>query len=185
MRRSFLAFVVFVLTFRALAQAADPVSPKLRLPGGVAPTRYAVELWLDPEKETFEGRIEIEISLKEETGTVWLNAKELDVRMVFARRAVGAQATRGSAAAAGNDYLGLTFEGNLSSGPWTLVLEYAGRIDSKDTDGVFRQREGGDWYVFTQFEAIFARRAFPCFDEPSYKTPWQLTIHAPRRATRG
>ena len=32
----------------------------------------------------------------------------------------------------------------------------------------------------TQFEAISARRAFPCFDEPGFKTPWQLTLRVPR-----
>ena len=32
---------------------------------------------------------------------------------------------------------------------------------------------------FTQFEDIHARKAFPSFDEPLYKVPWQLTIETP------
>ena len=91
-------------------------------------------------------------------------------------RAEGSEAIPATAAAAGSDFVRLTFQRNLSPGPWVLSLEYKGRLDLKDTEGLFRQREGDDWYVFTQFEAIDARRAFPCFDEPRFKTPWQLTL---------
>ena len=31
----------------------------------------------------------------------------------------------------------------------------------------------------TQFESLSARRAFPCFDEPGFKTPWELTLRVP------
>ena len=178
----FAAILLSSLAFGAAAAAEPSAPPKLRLPAGAVPARYAAELWIDPAKEKFEGKIEIEISLKEETGTVWLNAKELDVRTASARRVGGGEAIPGAAAVAGSDYVGLTFQRNLSSGPWTLTLEYTGGIEAKDTEGLFRQREGGDWYAFSQFEAIYARRVFPCFDEPSFKTPWQLTIHAPKGA---
>ena len=50
-----------------------------------------------------------------------------------------------------------------------------------DGDGIYRAQEAGDWYAFTQFEATDARQAFPRFDEPSFKVPWQLTIHAKQR----
>ena len=182
--RSLKGVLVFSLALSVGAAAATEPSapPKLRLPAGVGPVRYAAELWVDPAKETFEGKIEIQISLKEETGTVWLNAKELDVRAAAARPAAGGEAIPGSAALAGSDFVGLTFQRNLSPGLWTLILDYSGRVESKDTEGIFRQKEGADWYAFTQFEAIYARRAFPCFDEPSFKTPWQLTIHAPKGA---
>ena len=181
--RSLSVSAFLLSTLAAPLFAADaPAPPKLRLPAGVAPVRYAAELWIDPAKERFDGKIQIEISLKEERGTVWLNAKELDVRTASARPAAGGEAVPGAAAAAGSDFVGLTFQRNLSPGPWTLVLEYAGRIESKDTEGLFRQKEGADWYAFSHFEAIYARRVFPCFDEPSFKTPWQLTIHAPKGA---
>src|SRR5262249_2696758 len=35
------------------------------------------------------------------------------------------------------------------------------------------------WYSFTDFEPDDARGAFPCFDEPSFKIPWHVTVRAP------
>ncbi len=177
-RLPFEAALLFSLVFTSVL-SADPQPPALRLPAGVAPARYAAELWIDPAKDAFRGRIEIEISSKEEMGAVWLNAKELDVQAVSARPAGGGAAIPGAAAKGGSDYVRLTFQRNLSPGSWFLSLEYTGRVASKDTEGVFHQKDGSDWYAYTQFEAIYARRAFPCFDEPSFKTPWQLTLHVP------
>ncbi len=66
--------------------AEAPAPPALRLPAGVAPARYAAELWLDPAKETFKGKMEIRISLKGESDTLWLNGKELTIESASARR---------------------------------------------------------------------------------------------------
>jgi alanyl aminopeptidase len=35
---------------------------------------------------------------------------------------------------------------------------------------------GGEWYIFSQLEASDARRVFPCFDEPGFKVPFQVTL---------
>jgi alanyl aminopeptidase len=184
MRRTALALsfaAVFLSVFTASISAAESPAPaKLRLPAGPAPKSYAAELWIDPSQETFRGRMEIEISLRVEAGTVYLNARELEVKTAAARRAEGGEAIPAAAAVAGSDFVRLTFQRNLSPGPWFLSLEYKGRVDVKDTEGLFRQREGDDWYVFSQFEAISARRAFPCFDEPGFKVPWQLALHVPK-----
>ena len=45
--------------------------------------------------------------------------------------------------------------------------------------GIFQVKDGGHWYVYSQFENISARRAFPCFDEPGFKVPWQVTLTVP------
>ncbi|MCM3875392.1 MAG: M1 family metallopeptidase, partial [Thermoanaerobaculia bacterium] len=176
----FEAILLSSLPFAAAVGAETPAPPKLRLPAGVAPTRYAAELWIDPSKDSFEGKIEIGISLKGETGTVWLNGKELEIKAASARPIAGGESIPGAAASDGKDYVGLTFQRSLSPGDWKIVVAYTGRIEAKDTEGLFRQKDGGDWYAFSHFEAIYARRVFPCFDEPSFKTPWQLTIHAPK-----
>ncbi|HMA29147.1 MAG TPA: M1 family aminopeptidase [Thermoanaerobaculia bacterium] len=188
MRRPALTLVFAALLLPAPAfpaRCADrlpaPETPKLRLPSGVAPLGYAAELWIDPSQDTFRGRIEIRISLKGETGTLWLNGKELTVESASAAAVDGPKDTLpAEASAAGMDFVRIHFQRNLQPGEYAVTLAYKGRVELKDTEGLFRQREGRDWYVFSQFESIFARRAFPCFDEPGFKVPWQLTLHVPK-----
>jgi Aminopeptidase N len=130
---------------------APPEAPKLRLPAGAAPLHYAMDLTIDPSKETFEGKAEIRISLKEETDTIWLNGKELGIRSASARPESAGGGASGAipavATAEGRDFLRIHFQRNLPAGAYVLALAYTGRLDLRDTQGLFRQREGDDWYV--------------------------------------
>ena len=173
-----------VIVLEASVTLADaPTSPTLRLPPGAAPIRYAAELWIDPAKETFRGKVEIGISLSGETDTLWLNGKGLTIEAASAVAAAGPKdAKSAKASTEGTEFIRLQFQEKLPAGDYEVALTYAGRIESKGAEGIFREKEGDDWYVLTQFEAIDARRAFPCFDEPAFKTPWQVTIHAPKGA---
>ena len=45
--------------------------------------------------------------------------------------------------------------------------------------GLYRVDVGEDHYAFTQFEATSARYAFPSFDEPRWKTPFDVRMHVP------
>ena len=73
-------------------------------------------------------------------------------------------------------FVGLAFERPLPAGPAKVRISYAGKLSSTEVEGASKQIEGGEPYVFTHFEPLAARRVFPCFDEPSYKVPWQLTL---------
>jgi alanyl aminopeptidase len=185
MRRTVLTFsfaAIFLSALTASHSAAEsPTPPKLRLPAGVAPLGYAAELWIDPSQATFKGRMEIRISLKWESDTLWLSGKELTIEAASVSAAAGgADAISAQASPEGTDFIRIHFQRNLPPGEYDVTLAYTGRVDLKDTQGLFRQRDGDDWYVFSQFESIFARRAFPCFDEPAFKVPWQLALHVPK-----
>ena len=42
-------------------------------------------------------------------------------------------------------------EGSFDAGPAVVTIRYRGVIDSVTKRGVYRQSEGGEWYVITQF----------------------------------
>jgi len=156
----------------ALSQAATP--PALRLPDTVQPRHYAVELTILPAETSFRGSIDITLEVMKPTNIIWLNARYLTVELA---RIEGAGApAQANIVPGGEDFVGLQFDHALALGGTRLHIDYKGEINKKDTSGIFALREGADWYAFTQFEPTRARRAFPCFDEPGYKVPWQLNL---------
>jgi alanyl aminopeptidase len=78
------------------------------------------------------------------------------------------------------DFLGLRLDAPLPAGSAEIRIRYTGRVRQGETSGIFRAQDQNNDYILTQFESTNARDAFPCFDEPSYKVPWQLTLHIPK-----
>ncbi|HUQ02859.1 MAG TPA: M1 family aminopeptidase [Kofleriaceae bacterium] len=162
----------------ATANAGGP--PTLRLPRTVAPIEYRATVHADPSQATFSGSIEIDVVIDAPTTTIWLNGYQLEVDDAVARR--GKERVVLAAAKHGDDFLGFTAPRALA-GAWTLDIRYRGQQEASATTGLFRQNDNGDWYAFTQFEAVYARRVFPCFDEPDRKTPWTLALEVPAALT--
>ncbi|HET9991181.1 MAG TPA: M1 family aminopeptidase, partial [Kofleriaceae bacterium] len=156
--------------------AAPPQAPELRLPTFARPLHEDVDLTLDPASEDFHGKITTELEIAQATNVLWLNADEI----IVDEATINANGTLLVAKpfAPKKGYLGLVFDRALPLGKATLAIAYRGKAHKDDGDGIYRAQEGGDWYTFTQFESTDARQAFPCFDEPSFKVPWHLTLHA-------
>lgn len=157
--------------------AASAPGANLRLGDAVAPVQYRGELTLDPTRDAFDGAMVIDVELREPTARIRLNAVGIEVRR--ATFTMGDDTWEAAASSDGEDVIAFDLQRTVAPGAGTLAIEYRGQIANNDVRGVFRQQVGDDWYIYTQFEAIDARRAFPCFDEPHFKVPWQLTIHAP------
>jgi alanyl aminopeptidase len=162
----------------ASAKAGKPQPPRLRLDDAARPVRYAARLAVQPTETTFRGSIDIDLVLARATDTLWLNGTHL--RIQRAAFDVGGQKIAATPVAGGEDFVGFSTAKPLPAGPARLHVEYTGELSRRDDRGLFAQKENDRWYAISQFEAIYARRVFPCFDEPGFKTPWQLTIEAPK-----
>ncbi len=180
MRLRSILIALFTIVF-AVHAFGGTQPPKLRLSEvqKVHPESYKAALTLDPLETTFSGSIEIRLNIDESTDTIWLNANKLDIESPSIR--AGGRQLFASVLPGGDDFVGIHFESALPAGPAVLEITYSGRIRKGVSAGIFSSEDAGNHYLFTQFESTDARDAFPCFDEPSYKVPWSLTLHVPAK----
>ena len=148
-----------------------------RLGGEVVPKRYTLDLTIAPSKETFSGRAKIDVTVEEATDRIRMHAERLEFSKVVAKRdgeAMGVDANKVK-----HGGLVLEFEEEIAAGPLTLTFAYEAPLDEVP-EGLYRAKDGGSWYAFTQFEPLEAREAYPCFDEPKFKTPFEVSLTVPK-----
>ncbi len=151
--------------------------PLGKLPGTVRPQAYRLDLTVDPSKERFSGKVEIDARLEVPSAVVFLHGRNLAMRSATAM--VGGQRYEGIWKQ--EDPTGvasLTFASVLPAGPLTLSFVYDAQFNDSPA-GMFRVKVDEAWYSWTQFQSIDARAAFPGFDEPGFKTPFTVTMRTP------
>src|SRR5689334_16378415 len=164
--------IVGALTCVASTAAAQ------RLPTTIVPTHYDLTFSVDIAHARFDGTETIRVEVAEPTDRVVLNAAELTFRDVSIGRAPSAQ----QAAVTLDEQkqqATLTVPRRLERGPTDIVIRYTGVLNDQ-LRGFYLSRGKGRNYAVTQFESTDARRAFPCFDEPSFKATFALTVVADR-----
>ncbi len=172
-----------------IASAATPVAgsvealapPRLQLPASVTPLRYQLDLTVLPEREYFTGRARIDIRFDAVTDGFWIHGRGLDVEKVQLRSA-GERIDATYRQVTPDGVVRITLARPIEPQSAQLDISYRGRF-SKLLEGLFRVPVGRDWYAFTQLEPIDARAVFPGFDEPRFKTPFELNIVAPKGST--
>jgi cytosol alanyl aminopeptidase len=178
-RRGFRPFLlVFAASFALSLAAATPEPPVLRLPGETVPKGARLDLTIRPSDPAYTGEAAFEVELKESLDLIWINARGLTISKASVTTAGQERTAR--VVPGGDEFQGLALDAPVGPGAAILRLSFSGTAAENDTRGLFRQKDGESWYVYSQFEPVDARRAFPCFDEPSFKHPWTLTLHVPK-----
>lgn len=152
-----------------------------KLPEGVAPRLYDVHLTLDPNATEFQGVADVAIDLLEPHAVIVLHADALEMERIEVHGGDGRGRTVRAEAHPDTATLHLAVDPPLPSGVSSLHFVYRAPYAS-DLAGIYRVDNDGRSYVFSQFQPIAARRAFPCFDEPRFKAPIQMTLSVPEDA---
>ena len=157
-----------LLLVALLAVAAPP--PQWTLPDDVTPLAHMVEITVDPNKPTFTGIARISVELHARRDTVWVNGHDITVQDASIDNA------KASVRMADDEFIGVSTGAPIGPGRVTLEFRYTAKLSNTAKSGPYRRETAGDWYAFTVFTPIDARKAFPCFDEPRFKTPWYMSI---------
>jgi aminopeptidase 2 len=154
---------------------ATPERPGPRLPKNVSPLAYTLTYdRIDLEAPfRLEGTVDITLEVRESTQDVCINAHELWLE--------GCTLTQGEVTQEAESILQyrkeqvavLRFPSAVLAGAAELNIKFVGCLNSQ-LAGFYRSKytglDGKEKYMATtQFEPADARRAFPCFDEPSLK----------------
>lgn len=164
-------------TPKAASMPEASSAPEGKLPEGVRPTSYQLSLRIVPEEDTFSGAAVIGIELDAPSREIWMHGQNLDVTAIHAMH--GTTRIEASWSQKTADGVALVeLAEPLPAGRSTLHIDYGAGFDTP-LRGLYRVHSGGNAYAFTQFESISARLAFPCFDEPRFKTPFEVTLTVP------
>ncbi len=152
-------------------------APRAELGRDVVPLRYRLAFSIDPSLERFSGVTEIDIELSAATNTIWLHGKGLEVSALTATTADGSEVSASYEEVLASGVAKVSLAEPLAAGPASLRFEYSAAFNTS-SNSLFRVERDGLFYIASQFQPIAARQAFPGFDEPGFKVPFDIEITA-------
>ena len=151
----------------------------------VRPSHYALRLNVDPAAPQFSGEVRIRIAVRKATASLRLHAQDLQSAGAQLQ-AEGSKTTRTLSItpdAATQTWTLLPQDGKpIAPGAYQLRIAYTGQVHESDS-GLYRAPYTADGQpkvmLATQLEAVFARMLFPGFDEPAFRSVFEITVQAP------
>uniref|UniRef100_A0A669DTI5 Aminopeptidase n=1 Tax=Oreochromis niloticus TaxID=8128 RepID=A0A669DTI5_ORENI len=177
--------------------STTPDTPKepwdhYRLPDSLIPVSYNVTLWprLKPNAEglyIFTGHSTVIFNCVKETDLIIIHSKKLNFTTFFGHHAklssqddTPVPTILNSWLVKKTEFLVIQLGSRLSAGAsYSLYTEFLGEL-ADDLEGFYRSEyieDGVKKVVATsQMQATYARKSFPCFDEPAMKAVFTVTI---------
>ncbi|KAM3967318.1 aminopeptidase N [Aphomia sociella] len=161
-------------------------TPQYRLKDSVYPTEVFVDLDVYLEEARFNGAVQIVVEVREENLTqIVLHQKVVAINTVSvlnsANQPVQLQFPSPFTTDSYYELLLINLANPLSVGQYTIVVNFLGQINTNPLDRGFYQgyyfyNDQRRLYATTQFQPYHARKAFPCFDEPQFKSRYVISI---------
>ncbi|MDX1555241.1 MAG: M1 family aminopeptidase [Xanthomonadales bacterium] len=156
----------------------DSDIPLARLDQPVEPVHYRLELRIDPREEQFSGSVSIDLQADEAMDGMWIHGNGLEVSEAWLEDKSGNRVNATYEQVHTSGVARLVFEGVAGPGEVILNMRWTATFNPRP-NALFRVERGGHAYVASQFQPIAAREAFPGFDEPGFKVPFDITLITP------
>ena len=171
-------FLFLVASFFLIASA----SPAQRLPQIAVPESYQLRLAPDFSNNTFAGEETIQVQVLKPTTEIVLHAKDINFQSVSITSAgISQEAT--VTLVPESQMARFTTAASINPGPATIHIRYTGTLNDELRGFYIGKDDQGHKYAATQLEDTDARRAFPSFDEPSFKATFDITVVADKDMT--
>ncbi|XP_022908789.2 aminopeptidase N-like [Onthophagus taurus] len=150
-----------------------------RLPKIVKPILYEISITIHddfPTTKKFAGFVKMNVEVLQETKQVILHSSNITYQKSNKFNITFEEDV---------EKMILTFKDPLEVGQHLFEFKYEGVL-FEDMNGFYLSYYNDEeinekqWIATTQFESVYARRAFPCFDEPEFKAQFQINITKPK-----
>eukprot|EP01083_Nonionella_stella_P013142 37030_1 len=167
-------------------QKKSRVKTRVVLPDGVVPRHYELKLHPNFVNFSFSGEVKIHLEVFEAVPCIKVNAADIQFGDVTVVHGGSVTSVPGNQVELDEKDQIATIPIALEAGRPVLHIKFTGTMNDKLV-GFYRSKytlDGEASYIgCTQFEAVDARRAFPCWDEPSRKASFSLTLEVPAELT--
>lgn len=159
-----------------------------RLPTEVKPLHYDVYLHPDLEKGTYHGKVTILIDVIDRRSNIVLHQKDLNITnttlKTYDREENFEMEILRTTPINQHEMFVITTKNELHQGMYNLSLEFTGALQPNKIVGFYSSKykdaKNKTKYIATsKFEPTYARRAFPCFDEPAFKAEFTVKLVHP------
>ncbi len=174
-----LLLILAALPLAAVAKADAVAVPTGKLPADVIPQRYALHLTIDPRSDRFSGETRIRVKLVQASDHVWLHAQAIDIKSASVTDAAGKTSPIRTTLHGDLGVLEVRFARTLPAQEVEFAFAYSAPFNGQ-LEGLYKVSVGTDHYAITQMEPVSARFAFPGFDEPRFKTPFDISLTVPK-----
>lgn len=183
---AFAAAVVLAACSESAAPPSEPIAKEIvaaspgevpvgQLDRSVEPRHYRIELRIDPSLDDFTGSVEIDVTLNEPRDQLWLHGKGLQVDSAWLTDASGSRIEASYDQRHDSGVALFSLARAVAAGKVTLHFRYTAPFNPT-TEALFKAVRDGKSYAVTQFQPISARQVFPGFDEPGFKTPFDISL---------
>ncbi|KAM4744490.1 aminopeptidase N-like [Anableps anableps] len=184
-------------TSRTPVLLTTPFTPKepwdyYRLPDSLIPLSYNVTLWprLKPNEDNiyiFTGDSSVVFRCKKETDLIIIHANKLNFTTFHGNHAKLSVLSKAAVPAiqrtwlvVRTEYLVIQLSSKLAAGEsYVLYTQFRGEL-ADDLEGFYRSEYMDNAVkkviATSQMQATYARKTFPCFDEPAMKAVFSITI---------